>query len=50
MCAYDVSMPIVLETMDGRGVEAESTAPAVDNSELPALLGLETMIEHSAVL
>ena len=50
MCAFDCTVPLGLKTVDGAPVSAKYTAPTVDNSELPLLLGLQSLRENCAIL
>ena len=40
----------MLTTVDGQPVPAKYTAPIVDNSELPLLLGLQSLRENRSIL
>ena len=49
-CEYDACVPLALERTDGTFVKADYTAPIVENSELPMLMGLDTLREQRAIL
>ena len=49
-CAFDSTTPIALKTVDGRFLDATYTAPVVNESELPMLLGLQTLRQLRALL
>jgi hypothetical protein len=49
-CEYDCSTSIVLKDIDGEYVDAVYTAPTVDNSNLPLLLGLLALIKNRCIL
>ena len=50
-CAFDSTTPIALQTVDGRFIDATYTAPIVgEDSELPMLLGLQTLRQSRALL
>jgi len=49
-CAYDVKMPITLRNKQGAPVTGNFTTPVVDHSELPALLGLQSLRDSRAIL
>ena len=40
----------MLTSVDGRPVKADFTTPTVDNSELPMLLGLQSLRENGGIL
>ena len=47
---YDAKVPIALRRTDGTVREAVYTAPMVKDSELPALLGLQSLMDNRAIL
>ena len=49
-CAYDCTTPIVLKSIEGGYVEGTYSAPVVNDSELPLLLGLLTLINKRAIM
>ena len=50
-CKFDCCLPVALKRTDGSTVEGTFTAPTVgDSSELPSLLGLQTLIDNKAIL
>ena len=49
-CAYDCMSPIGLTTVDGVSITAQYTAPIIDDSELPMLLGLQSLRENRSIL
>ena len=49
-CSHDVRIPIALERTDGSSTPGTFTTPTVNNSGLPALLGLKTMLDRRAIL
>ena len=49
-CTHDVAVGIAVKTTDGRSVEGTFTTPTVNESSLPALLGLQTLIHLGAIL
>ena len=49
-CAYDCMSPLGLTTVDGVPVRAQYTAPIINDSELPLLLGLQSLRENRAIL
>jgi hypothetical protein len=46
---WDATLPICLQTEDGRLVQGAFTTPILD-TDLPSLLGLNTMVEQRAVI
>jgi hypothetical protein len=49
-CEYDCTTSVVLRDVNGEYVDASYTAPTVDNSELPLLLGLQALIANRCIL
>ena len=49
-CRYDVEMPVALTRADGTVASGTFTAPTVDDSGLPALLGLTSLRDARALL
>jgi hypothetical protein len=51
-CTHDVNLPVALPRTDGTIVEGIFTSPTIndDKSDLPALLGLKTLIDRRAIL
>ena len=50
-CHYDCKLPVALQQTEGRGsVLGSLTAPAVANSDLPGLLGLNALRKNRAIL
>jgi len=43
VCKHDAALPAVLKTQDGSYLRATYTTPVVPSSDLPALLGLDTL-------
>ena len=50
VCTHEVHVPITMVTQDGRAVNGSYEAPIVDESKLPALLGLKSMIDGRCIL
>ena len=50
VCNYNCTQPVALKTLDGKYIAGNYTAPTVDHSELPALLGNQTLTEHRAII
>ena len=48
--SYDVHVPITLQTAEGRPITGGFEAAVIENSRLPALLGLKTLIDQRAIL
>ena len=49
-CTFDIEVPIALEREDGTILEGTYTMPTVNDSDLPALLGLKTLIDRRSIL
>ena len=49
-CHYDCCQPLALRRLDGSYVSGNYTAPTVDHSELPALLGNQTLRNMRAII
>ena len=49
-CTYEVSLPIAIRRQDGSYCRGSYTAPTIDNSECPALLGLASLVASRAIL
>ena len=50
-CHYDCKLPVALQQIEGRGsVLGSLTAPAVANSDLPGLLGLNALRKNRGIL
>jgi len=49
-CNYDTSLPLTLLDVEGNPVDRTYTAPVLDESPLPALFGLQSMIDNGAIL
>ena len=50
-CHYDCKLPVALQQIEGRGsILGSLTAPAVANSDLPGLLGLNSLRQNRAIL
>lgn len=49
-CHYDTQLPLTLRDIYGNPVECTYTAPTVNNSSLPALLGLNSLINVGALM
>ena len=49
-CTHNCTLPIAMRRLDGKHAKGTFTLPIVDKSELPGLLGLNTMRERNAVL
>ena len=47
---HDVHVPITLNSHDDRAVSGSFEAAVIENSQLPALLGLKTLIDQRAIL
>ena len=50
VCHYDCEVPITLSRVDGTTSSGSFTAPTIENSNLPALLGLQSLIDSRAIL
>ena len=50
VCTHDCELPVALKTVDGRKVRGAYTAPTINDHALPALLGLQTLIERRAIM
>ena len=50
VCTHEVHVPITMVTQDGRAVNGSYEAPIIDESKLPALLGLKSMIDGRCIL
>jgi len=48
-CNYDTSLPRTLLDIDGNPVDLTYTAPVLDESPLPALFGLQSLIDNEAI-
>ena len=49
-CTHDCTLPISLVDIDGEPLRGTFTTPTVNDSSLPALLGLNTLIDRRAIL
>ena len=49
-CQLETTVPIALPRADGTHTLERFTAPAVPDSELPALLGLRSLMRHRAIV
>ena len=49
-CKFDCTVPISLARLDGSTSSGTFTAPTIEDSNLPALLGLQSLIDSRAVL
>ena len=49
-CSHDVKMPITLANAQGKPITGDFTTPVVDHSDLPALLGLQSLRDSRAIL
>ena len=49
-CEYNSRLPIVLRTSDGQYASGTFEAPTLQNSNVPGLLGLNTMRHQRAIL
>ena len=49
-CRFDCEMPVAIQRADGTVATGTFTAPTVDNSGLPALLGLQSLRDARALL
>ena len=49
-CTHDCTLPISLVDIDGEPLRGTFTTPAVNDSSLPALPGLNTLIDRRAIL
>ena len=49
-CDYDCTVPICLQTIDQRATPGTFTTPTLGEQELPALLGLKTMMDTRCIL
>ena len=49
-CTHDCTLPISLVDLDGEPLRGTFTTPTVNDSSLPALLGLNTLIDRRAIL
>ena len=50
-CSYDCQLPIALRTVDNRRVNGSFTTPTLnDETGLPALLGLKTLMDKRAII
>ncbi len=49
-CSHNVTLPVALERSDGKCSSGTFTTPTINGSNLPALLGLKTLIDKRAVL
>ena len=49
-CHYDTQLPLTLRDIHGNPVECTYTAPTINNSSLPALLGLNSLINVGALM
>jgi hypothetical protein len=49
-CTHDCTLPISLVDLDGEPLRGTFTTPTVNESSLPALLGLNTLIDRRAIL
>ena len=47
---HDCKLPVCMLSTDGKRVEATYTAPTVGQSDLPALLGLQSLVDNRALL
>ena len=49
-CSHDVALPIALKNTTGARTDGTFTTPTVNGSDLPALLGLKTLVDRRAIL
>ena len=49
-CTWQTCIPVAMRLSDGRVAMNRFTSPTVPSSNLPALLGLRSLIEHGAVI
>ena len=49
-CTHDCRLPVAFRKPDGTKVTGQFTVPAVQYSDLPGLLGLNTLIKNRAVI
>ena len=50
LCEYDCCVPISLKSLDNRHISGTFTTPTLGEQALPALLGLNTLIEMRCIL
>ena len=50
VCNYDVTLPIALRNDRGETLSATFSSATLDDGDLPALLGLKTLVEQRALL
>ena len=50
VCIHDCTLPIALENDIGEIIDATFTTATVNEADLPALLGLKTLIEQRAII
>jgi hypothetical protein len=49
-CHYNIQLPVALQDINGKAIEGTYTAPTINNSRLPALLGLNTLMQCGAIM
>ena len=49
-CHYDAEIPLTLRDINETPVECTYTAPTINDSQIPALLGLNSLINVGAIL
>ena len=49
-CHYNAQLPVALQDINGKPIEGTYLAPTINNSRLPALLGLSTLMQRGAIM
>ena len=49
-CEFDCALPIAMKQMKGTVTKAQFHSPAIVKSDLPALLGLDTLTKRNVVI
>ena len=49
-CTWQTTIPAAIRLADGSYTRMQYSSPSVPNSDLPALLGLRTLINHGAII